>query len=209
MKRAYLIGIGFTVICAGAMVLWKRNPLPKTDGRPESERGAPTNSVTVLAENPSLQDEIGRLRTELWNKDEQIRALTARSVAVEPIVSPVQIEQEPARLSPALHACDILDERMVTAPADSRSVREMERELQAIVNGGLGAAKVDSLQCGGSMCKVTLTAESDSELNRSVEKLVERTPKNMFSGSAAYAHAPGATALYFARNVEDLTVAPD
>ena len=217
MKMVSFLGVALVVVCAGGVVLLKQGGPRDIEGGRSNVRGAPDDRVAAAAAgradpaDDSLRDEIEALRAQLRGKDELLKTVVLKAAAAEQqrAEAPAAARPPPPQASPALRACDLLDERMFAAPADPGEVKELERQLHTMVEGGaVGAAKVSALQCGGKMCKVTFSSANQADLNSAVEKVAERTPKG-FAGTAAYAYEPGALALYIARDADDLTIPDD
>ena len=118
--------------------------------------------------NASAPEEVQRLRAELRKRDQMLASLLAQARASSSD-SGSAAGAAPATLPPGDRAIDILDERMFTAPKDPAKAAEMERAIREVASSpALAKAKIASLSCGSTFCKVILTAEAGSDVNQSM-----------------------------------------
>jgi len=183
---------------------------PWTSGPGRIQRGAsPKNALGIDAitgaANSNTSEEVARLRAELQQKNAQILSLTAAKQASEIVQNQAQAALPAEELDPAAHAIDVLDERLYTAARDLRIANELERTLREVANSPeVGDAKVSSLYCSSTLCKVTLSATSGVNANRSMSAMAEHLPKTF--GAAAVYESNGQSALYVGKSNQDLTL---
>jgi hypothetical protein len=170
---------------------------------------ASASVVTVAAptdERPANDEgsaEIRRLRAELQTKDRVIRELTAQGIVKDAEKAAVAAATE---REPAVRACEVLDQRLAAAPSAPGAKAEMEQALRGALDPKvLGAARLESLQCSGALCKVAMTADSDADVEASVGAMAEQLPK-MFAATVVYATEDGERSVYLARSADDLAV---
>jgi hypothetical protein len=100
----------------------------------------------------------------------------------------------------------LLDERMFTSTKDPARAAEMERALRAVAApSALGEAKLTSLHCGSTLCKLTLKATQEPILNESITAMSSEVAKT-FGASLAIPIATGERAFYVAQSSQDLSV---
>jgi|GEM_PF-1770658 len=151
--------------------------------------------------------EVARLRAELREKELRIVALSAHVWSAE-AVQPADERQQAVESEPPVHAGDILDERLFMGPKDARKASQMEAAIRkAAQEIDLSPAKLTSADCGSSICKITLSAESEMEVNQSTERLSMQLPKQ-FGASVVHALGDGRSTLYVAESSEALAIAP-
>jgi hypothetical protein len=186
---------------------WKRSASAPERSR-HAKTGVELTDVAGSSDEVSsgTSEEVQRLRAELRQKNEQIRLLAALPRAAENTPSPVVAEPTAPDTDPAAKAADLLDERMLMAPADPRKAAEMERALRAVADpAALGESKLTSLHCGATLCKVTLSAGSAEAINQSMIAMSSRLPKQ-FGASTVLQVGKGETAMYVAKSSEDLAI---
>jgi hypothetical protein len=106
-------------------------------------------------------------------------------------------------------ACRTLDVRMFEVPVDARQAEALQTSLKQILTAEtLGSSKLQSLECGSVICKLELRAESEADVNASVENLSGQLGKN-FPTAAYYRTASGERAIYVGTAAADLGVDPD
>ena len=94
------------------------------------------------------------------------------------------------------------------ASKDPRQVAEAEKALRSLADSSvLGQAKVTSIYCGSSLCRVILKAETDTSVNEAMVAMSSQLPK-LFGASSAFRLADGQSALYVGKSSEDLDVEP-
>jgi hypothetical protein len=158
--------------------------------------------------SPGTSEEVQRLRAALRQKDEQLRLLTAQAKVAENTPGQVVAEPPMPEVDPMAKAADLLDERMLTAPADPRKAAEMERALRDVADPiALGEAKLTSLHCGSTLCKVTLSADSPAAINKSMIAMNSHLPK-LFGASTVLQLGNGQSAMYVAKSSETLAIEP-
>jgi hypothetical protein len=208
MRKIYGISLGLVIV--GGLAGWLHWPSlfarSHHGGRPDpaAEPEQPNE-----ASSSGASDEVVRLRAELQQKNALLLAL-ASAQKKEEAKSPSQGGAMPTvdEKETVSRAVDILDERMFTAPRDQAKAAEMERALRELADTAqLSEAKVSSLYCGSTLCKITVSAQTNAALNRSITALGEHLPKT-FGASAAYELSNGQSALYVAKANQDLDVQP-
>jgi hypothetical protein len=196
MKRTVALPLVFGLALGGA-ALWAR-----------SRTVAPV--ATTAAETtaaPDSSSEVERLRAELQAKNRVIRELTAQGVlkdatlaaTVATTAAEKDAQMERARRSATDAAREVLDGRLEAGAAAA----DLDRALDGIDTSKLGTARIASRRCGGSLCRLELTAESPAAMNTSIEALVERLPKT-FGATTIYDTEDGTRAVYLARTSDDL-----
>jgi hypothetical protein len=112
-------------------------------------------------------------------------------------------KQASDRADPAAHARQVLDER-IAATGSSPSAAELDGALTAAMShAALGTARITERRCGGSLCRVTVAADSPTALNASIETLVDHLPKVM-GASVVYEAEDGTRDVYLARTSDAL-----
>jgi len=208
VKRMHFVLVGLAA--AGAVIgaaLWMSSTSTRKPNRhPETARGTPELVLSSDEASPGTLEEVQRLRAALRQKDEQLRLLAAQPKVAENAPSQVVAEPPMPELDPIAKAADLLDERMLMAPADPRKAAEMERALRDVADPtALGESKLTSLQCGSTLCKVTLTADSPAAINQSMIAMSSHLPK-LFGASTVLPVGNGQTAMYVAKSSEDLAI---
>ncbi len=211
MKSVYFVVGGLLVAgnVVGA-VQWLRS----SSARQQSHQAETTRSMPELADSTDEASsgdskELQRLRAELRRKDAMLGALAAAPRAAE--APPAQVSATPPApdLDPAAHTAEMLDERMFTAPQDPAKAGEMERALRDIViPGALDQAKASMVHCGSTLCKVSISAETDAAANRSMIAMSSRLPK-LFGASVVLQLGKGESAMYLAKSSRDLDLEPE
>jgi hypothetical protein len=209
MRKTYFFVGGVLVLLgiAGA-VRWPTSPGAPTRSRDTQAQRPPAPSPTNDGEGSGAIAEVQRLQAELRQKDRLLRALAAASAhAAEPAPSPAaEPTAPPPALDPAARTADILDERMLLEPKDPAKTAEMERALRSASDPAvLGEARVTSLYCGSTLCRVTIKADQENVANRSVSAMSSELPK-LFGASRAFRLDSGERALYVAPSREALAV---
>jgi len=210
VKSAPFILVGLAVVSAviGAVLWINSTSTPKRSRHTETTSGTAELVLATEEASPGTSEEVQRLRAALKQKDEQLRLLTAQSKVTESTPSQVVAEPPMPEVDPAGKAADILDERMLMAPADPRKAAEMERVLRDVANPtALGEAKLTSLHCGSTLCKVTLSADSPAAINQSMIAMNSHLPK-LFGASTVLQLGNGQSAMYVAKSSQDLAIEP-
>lgn len=209
MRKTNWVVCGLVILggFVGSVYWVRQSPLSARVRYAVSNAGAPELDPQRVASSSGTSEEIQSLRAELRRKDALLLALaSAQKVAAD---KPTQAVSVPPvdNLDPVARAVDILDERMLMAPKDSRRAAEKERALRDAVGAStLGEAKVASMYCGGAdLCKVTLTAANDRLVDESISTLSGHMPKT-FGASAVFRLSDGQSAMYLAQSSEDLDV---
>jgi hypothetical protein len=210
--RAVYLAVGGMAIVGGVIVAvqWSHSsPASETSRHAGTDLEMPELADSHEEASSGTSEEVGRLRAELRQKDAILRSLltatskNAASMPAQPVVAPQMPEMDPAT-----RAIDLLDERMFTAPSDPGKAAEMERALRDVANSpALGEAKVASLYCGSTLCKVTLTAESEVIVNQSMAAMSSHLPK-AFGASVVVQPRGGPSAMYLANSSQDLAIEP-
>lgn len=209
MRKTYFFVGGVLVLIgiAGA-VRWPTSPRAPTRSRDTQAQRPPGPFPTNDGEGSGAAAEVQRLQAELRQKDRLLRAMAAVSARVaEPAPSPApEPTAPPPALDPAARTADLLDERMLLEPKDPTKTAEMERALRSASEPSvLGEARVTSLYCGSTLCRVTIKADQETVANRSVSAVSSELPK-LFGASRAFRLDSGERALYVAPSREALAV---
>lgn len=187
-------------LALGGAALWAR-------ARATTPASTPSTETAVSPDSSELE----RLRAELQTKNRVIRELTAQGVAKDATLAATvattaaekTAAMEKARQSATDAAREVLDGRLESGGAAA----DLDRALDGIDASKLGPARIASRRCGGSLCRLELTADSTAAMNTSLEALVERLPKT-FGATTVYDTPDGARAVYLARTSDDLTIEP-
>ncbi len=154
---------------------------------------------------PEASDEVQRLRAEVRAKDQLLASLLASRVSPGANL-PGSPAPPPTTASPEDRVSALLDERMSGARKDTAKASEMEQAVRALTTSQLmGKAKVASLSCGPRLCKMSLTADNEQDLNQSMADMGSQLPK-LFGAAAVHRLSDGQTVMYLARSGEDLAV---
>lgn len=209
MKKRYLFaGVVFVVVAVAGLVRRPTSPRTPLPSRDTQAARSPEPSPKDDGDGSGSAAEVRRLQAELLQKDRLLRAMVAVSArAAEPAPSPsLEPTAAPPVLDPAARTADLLDERLLLEPKDPRKTAEMERALRVASDPSvLGEAKVTSLYCGSSLCRVTIKADQETVANRSVAAMSSELPK-LFGASRAFRLDSGERALYVAPTREALAV---
>jgi len=210
MKRVYFVVGGLAVVGSiiGA-IQWTRSSSAPERSRPaETVRRMPEPVDSTEEAGSGTLEEVRRLRAELQQKDELLHALTALPKVAED--APAQVVAAPPTpdLDPAARTADLLDERMLMAPEEPRKAAEMERALRDVaIPTALDQAKLTSLHCGSTLCKVTLSADNEAAINRSMVAMSSHLPK-LFGASVVLQLSGDQSAMYVAKSSQDLAIEP-
>ena len=210
MKRVYFVVGGLAVVGSiiGA-IQWTRSSSAPERSRPaETVRRMPEPVDSTEEAGSGTLEEVRRLRAELQQKDELLHALTALPKVAED--APAQVVAAPPTpdLDPAARTADLLDERMLMAPEEPRKAAEMERALRDVATPtALDQAKLTSLHCGSTLCKVTLSADNEAAINRSMVAMSSHLPK-LFGASVVLQLSGDQSAMYVAKSSQDLAIEP-
>jgi hypothetical protein len=199
MKRTIALPLVLGLALGGA-ALWARARAVTPAAPPPVEAAAPSDS-----------SELERLRAEHQTKNRVIRELTAQGVAKDATLAATvattaaekTAAMEKARQSASDAAREVLDGRLEAGAAAA----DLDRALDGLDASKLGPARIASRRCGGSLCRLELTADSPAAMNTSLEALVERLPKT-FGATTVYDTPDGARAVYLARTSDDLAIEP-
>ena len=190
-------------------VQWTRSSSAPERSRPaETVRRMPEPVDSTEEAGSGTLEEVRRLRAELQQKDELLHALTALPKVAED--APAQVVAAPPTpdLDPAARTADLLDERMLMAPEEPRKAAEMERALRDVATPtALDQAKLTSLHCGPTLCKVTLSADNEAAINRSMVAMSSHLPK-LFGASVVLQLSGDQSAMYVAKSSQDLAIEP-
>ncbi|HVZ73466.1 MAG TPA: hypothetical protein VHJ20_13890 [Polyangia bacterium] len=201
MKRASVV-MASLLVAAGVTALGLRESRTQADAR-ASREVAPSNDATS-----SQNDEVARLRAEVQRKDHIIRDLVANGAVKDETnaaLAAEAIQQANDRADPAGRARRLLDER-IAATSSSPSAAELSSALAAALSTiSLAPARVTEQRCGGTLCRVTLAADSPAAMNASLGALVDHLPKAM-GASAIYETEDGARDVYMARTSDALAL---
>jgi hypothetical protein len=206
VKRASAL-LAALLVAGGFAALALRGSRARANGTeaagPSAEPAAPNRGGAPDGE------EVRRLRADLQTKDRIIRELVAQGAAKDAdhaAMAASAAAHRPTDREAALeHARQVLDERLA-APGGAGSPLELDRALTTALDpSALGATRVTSRRCNGTMCRVTIAADSAATMNASLEATMERLPK-VFAGTAVYDADEGTRALYVARTNEDLAI---
>jgi len=190
-------------LAAAAIVVTGFELTRSADHRRTHTETAPDRNQPTAGAEPGASDEVERLRAEIRQKDRLLASLIASQGArgANPPDSPAP---QPAPASPEDRAAELLDERMSSGPRDTAKQSEMEQAVRALTTSQLmGKAKVASLSCGPRLCKVSLTAADQRDLNESMADLGSQLPK-LFGAAAVHRLSDGETVMYLARSGDDL-----
>jgi hypothetical protein len=200
-----LLGGMVVVVVAGAVYYL---------GTSSARRHADTQTGTQDPAHPNAEpnavasEEVQRLRAEVRKRDEMLASLLAQTRAAKDASAPVVAAPQTPPSHPGDRAVDVLDERMYTAPKDPARAAEMERAIREVAGSpALARAKIASLHCGSTLCKVILTAENGDggNVNESMAALGSSLPK-LFGAAAVHRTSDGESAMYLARSGEDLSM---
>jgi len=211
MKRVYFVlgGLGLVGGVIGAIWGITSTSAPERGRRPETARRPLELADSTEGASSGSLEEVQRLRAELRQKDAQLRVLAAlpRSAENAPAQPAIAAPQMPD-VDPAASAADLLDERMLMAPENPRKAAEMEHALQGVATPSvLGEAKLTSLHCGPTLCKVTLSSESAAAINQSMIAMSSQLPK-LFEATTVLPLGKGQSALYLASSGDELNIEP-
>ena len=210
VKRGHFVWVGLAAVgtVIGAVLWISSTSAPKRGRRAETASGTPELVSSTDEASTEALEEVQRLRAALKQKDEQLRLLTAQPRVAENAPNQVVAEPPVPEVDPAAKAADLLDERMLMAPADPRKAAEMERALRDVADPtALGEAKLTFLHCGSTLCKVTLSADSPAAINQSMIAMNSHLPK-LFGASTVLQLGNGQSAMYVAKSSEDLALGP-
>lgn len=200
---AFITGCATTVLFSWAFLRGTSQSIEKAVSTDSEESG----KRSIVGE--SGQGEVQRLRAELQRKDLALRAAAIVPVGSDTGPAP-QTEDAPSVpvQDPIAMACDLLDERMLTAPVDNRKSAEMEQAIFGMLQASaIPSNIVASTHCGSTLCKVVLRNSTASELESALRKVSENTPK-LFGGVSAYNSNPDEKSVYFAKDGKDVQSAP-
>ena len=209
MVRRHLV-IGGLVVASGAFVWFRLHTRP--EHRTSDLRETPGLVSGNAATSSGTSEEVARLRAELREKDLRLKslrsvALSAQARSAEAVQS-ANTWQQAVESEPPTRAVDVLDERLFMAPKDARRASQMEEAIRMAAQAAdLSPAKLISAYCGSDICKITLSAESETEVNQSMERLSTHLPKQ-FGASAVHELGDGTSALYVAESSEALAIEP-
>jgi hypothetical protein len=192
----------------GASLSWARRSSSPEQMPVRSARLAPELDRSKQGSSSGSAEEVLRLRAELRRKDALLAALASErnATAEKPMTSPSP--PEPDSPDPVARAIDILDERMMMAPADPRKAAEMERTLRDAVGSlSLGDGKVSSLYCSPALCKVVFAGPNEKAVNQSVNALSSHLPKK-FGATSVLEVGNGQQAMYVAESNQELDPEP-
>jgi hypothetical protein len=211
MSRGYgLLGVGLALVGAVAFFISRGGPPARGVQTLHAGKsaGAPPMASADGQRGAGSSGEVQRLLAELRQRDEMIGALSALANTRATAPSPTVAAAAATELDPMTRAADVLDERMLMSPKNPRAAAAMERELRGITDTQtLGQAKVESLYCGSTMCKVALRADDDMSVNQAMQSLSDRLPK-LFGGASIYPSGAGRSAMYLAKSSEELVLDP-
>jgi len=210
VKRAHFVLVGLAAVgtVVGAVLWITSTSALERSRRAQTVSGTPELVSSTDEASPEALEEVRRLRAALRQKDEQLRLLTAQPKIAENALSQVVAEPPIPDVDPAAKAVDLLDERMLMAPADPRKAAEMEHAIRDVAAPtALGEAKLTFLHCGSTLCKVTLSSDSPAAINQSIIAMNARLPK-LFGASTVFQLGNGQSAMYVAKSSEDLAIEP-
>jgi hypothetical protein len=199
-KQHMILGAAFAVGCGVTALLLVTLSKSASATHTEARPGAAESTEAVATD----QVEIIHLRNELRRRDFALHALAANAQATHEAQPPSGVEKTKAAPNTITAACELLDERMMTAPLDGRRSSELEHAVSTMIDASsVPRAHVASTQCGSTMCKVVLRVEDTKELAADIIALARRTPK-AFEGNVVYPSGNNEKAMYFARTRTDL-----
>jgi hypothetical protein len=193
--KLVLAGIGGL----GLVVAWLS--LTATARRPpEAARGLPPDkpSYEQLSEElAALKRDVSLMRLEQAARDTQPPPSATAMQAPRPTVAssdPRSPEEMRADLAKTLEAAYRAGAR------DRRAGGETTRKIESMLGNGVPGTKVASCDCTGSMCRVILEHEDETQQRESVTQLVE---EQAFDGEAVYFYdtsvKPARTTVYVTR----------
>jgi hypothetical protein len=212
-KLHYIASGSFLAGCAIACALTLAVLAAREPERANQHKARVVDDGSVnLPPSSESEVELRQLRAEVQNKNAMLQTLAAVVSAVprdEPS-NGAPSHESPGALDPIAQACDVLDERLLTAPVDGRSSAEMARALQTMLASsaaGMQKVKVASQHCGATMCKLVLRAANPADVEESMRLLSDQTPK-LFSRSVVLPSATNEKSMYLARDGESLATDP-
>lgn len=212
-RRANYWLLTAAIVAAGAITSrWWLDPRAHHPRIIELEARGPGAEQQGQRSAANTADEVTRLRGELKRKDELVRTLIAAnaarasaSEAAEQQVTGSRASASP-ELPPPPQPTDLLDERLMTASKDPHQTAELDRALRESLNRlSFGDAKIASLECAASLCKVVFTANTPNGSGNAADSTAGKLPK-VFASTVSYRLDEQRTAMYLGRSSGDVEV---
>jgi hypothetical protein len=207
--KHFVLGITFIMGCAASILVTR-----------VLSHGTPTASSEESTSHPRLpkdsvfgeqndEAEILRLRAEIKHRDLALSTLALSANESKTSESPQAAEASSASdQDPITLACDTLDERMLTAPRDAGKSAELNHAISTMLHASeISSKSIAATHCGSTLCKVVLRDATSTELEQTLRKVSENTPK-LFGGVAVYDSNGDEKSLYFAKDGKDLLLTP-
>jgi hypothetical protein len=212
-RRANYWLLTAAIVAAGAISSrWWLNPQAQRPRIIELEPQNPRVRPKDPQSGTNVDDEVARLRGELKRKDELVRTLIAASAARASASEAAEQQVTGSAASPGaelpapVQPTDLLDERLLTAPKDPRLTAELDGALRESLNHlSFGDAKIASLECAASLCKVVFSANTPNGSGSAADSTTGKLPK-VFASTVSYRLDDQRTAMYLGRSSADVEV---